>query len=393
MKKFLVCLLAAAALAGPVFGQFKLDGYFNGGIGLGVSNVEGADPWIRSYGVDSERRVGRSRLNGAYSNEEKTAGANFRFQVQGSHEKPNTSGVGLAYGYGWVKPVDMLNIKLGLVDDATWETGDALFKDDNGEGLGVLVKLSPIAGLDLGAGVYTAAYASSDNNNILDSHAGDSLALENGKYTVSAAYTAADLFRAAASYRSWNDNNSAGREGSSQLTGEIRVLAVKNLTAIVVAQVIGLAGSSDFSGSGQINLFETAGYKAGNLGFGLNAAQMLSNKPADKDAGLLFSPWVSYGLGSVTPKLEAAYFMGGGPALADESPLPFRKIGAYKASYDSGDYVFVVRPSVGIKFGADAALEIGDAFFFGEAANFAKDAAGGAALVNMFYLDLTIRFK
>lgn len=383
----------AAALAVPVFAQFKLDGYLNSGIGFGVSNVDGADPQIRSYGVDSERLVGRFRLNGSYSNEEKTAGANFRLQVQGSHSSPNTSGVALAYGYGWIRPVEMLNVKLGLVDDSTWATSDALFKDDNGEGLGVLVKLSPVAGLDLGGGIYTAAYDSSDRNNILDNTAGDPLTLEGGKYTVSAAYTAKELFRTAASYRSWNDNNSSSRDKTSQLTGEISLLAVKNLTAVLAAQIINLAGPNDFSDDGQINLFETVAYKTGNLGFGLNAAQMLNNDPAKKDASLLFNPWVSYSLGSVTPKLEAAYFMGGGPALAGNAPHLYRRIGAYKASYDNGDYLVIARPSVGIKLGADAALEIGDAFFFGEAPGLTKNAAGDAALVNVFYLDLIIRFK
>jgi hypothetical protein len=434
----LALLLLLMAAAGGLWAQeLKFDGYLNSGLGVVVTDKEGEDAYIKAFGVDSESNGYRFRLNGSYTNEAKNAGARLRLQSQ---RRADRGGLfSLPYAYGWVGFFDSkLTLTGGLVMDGTWETVDWYWIDDQGEGLGLLLKAEPVKGLNLGIGAYAISQQSGGSNNILSignssstgynlPNFGDiKLKPEDAKYTFNAAYTMPDTFRLGVSFRTKNRaawtgvtaadiNNDgygySGREESSQLIGEFRLLAVKGLTAVVVGVLDNL---DEFSDKGNIFLSETFGYKVNDdLNLGFNAAQFLYNRvdanddKVDADPGLLFNLWGSYAFGSVVPRLDLVYFLGGQSKTAQwerrgfeaQGGLPGGPTGNYgrKDNDEDDNSVFSVRPSVKINVDSRTFLEIGDIINLDsstkEGAYADKDDAKKSTLLtNVFYVDVKFSF-
>ena len=386
MKRFFCVVLVAVFATALCFAQeLKFDGYLNSGIGLWMSNEEdNDDPQLMIYGVDSERFFGRFRLNGAYANADQTAGANFRLQVQGTGSRTEFGNIPtLAFGYGWIKLADMFTIKAGLVDDGTWATGDGTHNDDQGEGAGVLVRATPITGLDLGVGAYVASYESGSNNNVIPVLPSQ-FVLDEAKYTFNAAYTMDKVFRLMLSGRTKNETEGDSAAKTSHALAEFRLLSINNLTAVVVGELNKL---DDYSDSGETNFYETISYRMGDLSFGLNAAQYLRNVPSGSDAAndlaLRLNPWVSFALneGKMVPRLDVVYFMGG----RQNGTNYHRK--AFSTTYDADSYVINARPSVRFNLDNRTSFEVGDSFYYNMPG---KDADG--VINNVFYADFIIRF-
>ena len=386
MKRFFCVVLVAVFVTAFCFAQeLKFDGYVNSGIGLWMSNEEGNDdPQLMIYGVDSERFFGRFRLNGAYTNADQTIGANFRLQVQGTGSRTESGNIPtLAFGYGWTKLADIFTIKVGLVDDGTWATGDVIYNDDQGEGAGMLVRVSPITGLDLGVGAYVASYESGSNNNVIPVLPSQ-FVFNEAKYTFNAAYTMDKVFRLMLSGRTKNETEGDSAAKTSHALAEFRLLSINNLTAVLVGEVNKL---DDYSDNGEISLYQTIGYRMGDLTFGINAAQYLRNVPSGSDAaddlGLRFNPWVSYALneGKIVPRVDLVYFMGG-----RQNGTNYHRKG-FSTTYDKESYVINARPSVRFNLDNRTSLEIGDSFYFNKPD---KDLDG--VINNVFYTDFVIRF-
>jgi hypothetical protein len=379
MRKVLLGVLVLAAAAGLFAQELKFDGYFNSGLGLVLTNTELPDSVKKEnikvvpFGVDAGVYGYRFRLNGSYANAESTAGAKFRFQAQNTADWRSFS---FPYAYGWFSFLNKIfTVTGGLVDDSTWASGGAILNDDVGEGLGALVKITPVTGLNLGVGAYVITPQSGSSNNILvvpagavktepvaavtkdvfndqsqkigtvtiseattkttqpstSGFSGLDIPLDRIKYTFSAGYTMPDVFKAAVSFRTKNQAGDAvsrydsadaekfdGSGESSKLIFSASVLAVKPLTAVVEVEVDKLESTGTAKDDMNINFYETLGYKIGNLAFGLNAVQYYgkaknagANKVEDKDLGLHFNPWISYTIGSVVPRLDVNYFKAG----------------------------------------------------------------------------------
>jgi len=456
MKKelfvFMTLILVTSAV---VFAQeLKFDGYLNSGLGVVVDNKEGSDPYLKAFGVDGESNGYRFRLNGSYTNEAKNVGARLRLQsqrnltittpvsvtgtaaagtndhthnVSASGNSTNTYGYfSLAYAYGWMSFLEnKITLAGGIVDDSTWQTADWWFNDDAGEGLGLLLKAEPVKGLNLGIGVYTISQQSGGNNNILT--VGGNLPnfgavtpkLDQAKYTFNASYTMTDIFRFGATFRpknraAWSgssagsiistldaDYANSGNYEPSALIGEFRLLAVKNLTAIIVGNVEYLDVLSE---KGNIFFSETFGYKFDNLNVGLNAVQFLYNrKDKSVDPNLLFNPWVSYAFDKIVPRLDLVYFIGGSSKLSSSSNPQwerrgFSAQGGTKLSDINDDLsVFSARPSVKINLDSRTFLEVGDMINY-DFGNFdgayadAGDAKKNSRITNVFYVDVKFSF-
>ena len=386
MKRFFCVVLAAVFATALCFAQeLKFDGYVNSGIGLWMSNEEDHDdPQLMIYGVDSERFFGRFRLNGSYSNAGQSAGANFRLQVQGTGSRTEFGNIPtLAFGYGWIKLADVFTIKAGLVDDGTWTTGDVIYNDDQGEGAGVLLRATPISGLDLGLGAYVASYESGSNNNVIPVLPSQFI-LNEAKYTFNAAYTMDKVFRLMLSGRTKNETGGDSAAKTSHALAEFRLLSVNNLTAIAVGEVNKL---DDYSDNGELNFYETVSYGMGAFGFGLNAAQYIRNVPSESDVAddfaLRLNPWVSYAFseGKLVPRLDLVYFMGG----LQNGQNYHRK--GFLTTYDTDSYVINARPSVRFNLDNRTSFEIGDSFYYNKPG---KDA--DAVINNVFYTDFIVRF-
>jgi len=418
MKKKIAIAVMTVFLAGTIYAQeLKFDGYLNSGLGVAVDDNEDNDAYFKVFGVDSESNGYRFRLNGSYTNEAKNAGA--RFRLQGQRRIDRSGYLSMPYAYGWVGFFDSkITLTGGIVDDGTWTTADWWWNDDQGEGLGLLLKAEPVKGLNLGFGVYTISQQSGGGNNILSIDNGISLPNfanavmkpEDAKYTFNAAYTMPDAFRFGVSFRTKNragwrettppaDYPYTGREEASQLVGEFRLLAVKGLTAVAIGIFDTL---EDFNDAGNITLSETFGYKLENLNLGLNAVQFLYNRGStDIDPGLLFNLWGSYAFGSIVPRLDLAYFIGGQSKTAlsdkqwDRRGFTPTKNGSPDADDDLS--VFSVRPSVKFNLDSRIFLEIGDMINF-DSGNYdgayadSGDAKKRSLLTNVFYVDLKFSF-
>ncbi|MDR0472454.1 MAG: hypothetical protein LBH43_02115 [Treponema sp.] len=384
----IAAVLALSFAAATALGaqELKLDGYVNSGLGIKFTDEDSpaGEAKLMIYGVDSERYLGRFRLNGAYTNEAKNAGANFRIQVQGN----GTYGGGtmanlpsLAFGYGWVKPIDQITIKAGLVDDSTFRTVDVFLNDSLSEGPGVFTRITPMAGLDFGFGAYAASYQSGSNNNFLDASIPSQIKLADAKYTAYAAYTMDKTFRFMAGFR--NENKVLGNSdySPSELLTELRIMAVDNLTAVVVGQIQNLVTDDD-SKDLIMKFYETFAYKMDAITLGLNAAQYMSGADGT-DMCIQINPWFSYAMneGKIVPRLDIVYFMGG-----EQNSVNYHRRGLrVTAAYNGDNSIVNARPSVKINLDSRNSLEIGDSFYY----DLTKDAE---KMTNVFYLDFVTRF-
>jgi len=183
----------------------------------------------------------------------------------------------------------------------------------------------------------------------------------------------------------------------------LRVLAVKNLTAVVVGTFDKL---EKFEKRGNIMFSETFGYKLDNLNVGLNAVQFLYNRTdasdnkIDYNPGLLFNPWVSYTIDKIVPRLDLVYFMGGQSKTANGNNQwerrGFANVAKEKDAKD--DYsVFSIRPSVKLNLDNRTFLEIGDMINIDSATKDgaykdSSDATKKSLFSNVFYVDVKFSF-
>ncbi|MDR0502561.1 MAG: hypothetical protein LBH16_04490 [Treponema sp.] len=406
MKKSVVITVIFMIITGTVCAPDKLDaqdlkfdGYIESGLGVWSTNDENQDTLVKAFAVDSERDGYRFRFNGIYQNEEKNAGARFRFQSQG---RMDTAGYfSLPYAYGWVTFLNnIFNLAGGIIDDSAYTTADWWFNDDSGEGLGLLLKINPVTGLSLGIGSYVISQQSSGSNNILQTGSGlpnfgnIRLKPDEVKYTFNAAYTLADAFRIGAGFRpknnaGWNDGQetNTGREETSQLTGELRLLAVKDLTAVI----IGILNKLDeFRDNGDITLSETFAYRINReFTLGFNAVQFFYNRPADKNPAFLFYLWGSYAFGKIVPRLDLAYFINGRSNTTTSSAVYHRR------GFTPGDdlSVFSIRPSIKINLDSKTFLEIGDVINLDSSKNdIYHSNTKNSMCSNVFYIDMKWSF-
>ncbi|MDR0601744.1 MAG: hypothetical protein LBG42_05120 [Treponema sp.] len=415
MKRVLFCLLLPVVFF-TVYAvhaqELKFDGYLNSGVGLVITDRQIADPYdsakarsarpyFTAFGVDSEQWGYRFRLNGSWTNKDANAGVKFRLQAQ-SQNTVAARAITVPTAQGWVKFLDgVITVNGGIVNDGTWETGDVYLNDDLGEGLGLLMKLSPLKGLDFGLGAYTiSSLGGGDNNALARSIASNTADFDDVKYTVNLAWTMPDVFRAKISWRNKNRAGAAGsgntvratpgRDESSRLLVSAGLLAVKGLTAVVAADFDNIqsfstvktgdmnawggtvASGGRINNSGKLNFHEALGYKVSDLSVGFNASQFVSFAERDVtnsftgittqekvDASLFFNPWVSYSLGNIVPRLDLVYMMGGAPNGSSNTAEGKYYRRGYDPNYTRETWVFGIRPSVKFNFGS-CFLELGD---------------------------------
>jgi hypothetical protein len=412
-----VIVVAYSWGGGVLFAQeFKWNGYVNSGLGLvstdqkiddpaGGSKSKAVTPYLTAFGVDSWQYGYRLRLDGSFINKDENAGIKVRFQSQGT----SNQFFAIPYAYGWVKFLNQIfTVSGGLVDDGTWNSGGAILganDPDQGEGLGALVKISPLAGLDIGLGVYAIQNQGGDVNNRLGKElAKNKVDWDKAKYTFNVGYTVPDIVKIVGTARleNWtrDEQSSPGKPAlqTSRAIVAAKLLSVKGLNAILEAEFVNLDAFGD---EGKLNIYETLGYKIDDLGFGLNAVQFTSNVEAEKTAGLEFNPWVNYAIGNIIPQLDLVYFYGGQSTLAaaatgTNANTKYNRFTSYTSKYD-GDYsVFSVRPSVKFAFGSSAFIEVGDLINFekGPEGTYGhpEDKKKDSRITNVVYVDFKWSF-
>ncbi|MDR2966308.1 MAG: hypothetical protein LBU88_11120 [Treponema sp.] len=448
MKKYLIIAILTVFITGSVFAQnITLDGYINSGLGLIITDSKSHEPQIRAFGVDSESQGYRFRLNGSTQNEERTIGARFRLQgqrnltfpssvnitgsgsvldsngdpvaggdyvdVNGTATFTNTYGyLSMPYLYGWVNLLDnKFYAAAGLVDDSTYQTADWWYNEDQTEGLGILVRLAPVNGLSIGVAAYTISQLSGGSNNMLaggpPNFTDRAINAKDAKYVFALAYTLPDAFHLGVSYRTKNKAAWSGYSGTDyrynrdnfeldQIIGELRILAIKGITAVVVGVVDNLRDSKDQN----LIFSETFTFKINDqFTLGLNAVQFLYNRSVSMDPSFLFNAWGSYAFGNVIPRIDLVYMTGGRSRLSTTDGRYHRKgfqerMGV--ADVDDDYSVFSVRPSVRFNLNSRTHIEIGNMLNFdsynGNETASGFIGAGNNRMSNVFYLDFRWSF-
>jgi hypothetical protein len=335
-----------------------------------VYKSQAVKPYLTAFGVDSWQPGYRLRLDGAYTNKNGNAGAKIRFQSQAT----TRNFFSIPYAYGWVKFLDnVFTISGGLVDDGTWNSGGAILGNndpDQGEGLGALVKITPVSGVDVGFGVYAISTLGGGDNQVLARElTNNKIDLDKAKYTFNLAYTLPDVFKVTGTARvnNWTRTDTPDINKPSQTSRAIvaaRLLAVKNLNAVVEAD---FANLNTFGGDGLLTFYETLGYKIEDVGFGLNSVQWTSNVKAQNKSALEINPWVNYSFGSIIPQLDFVYVHGGQSTLnaaasSERTAIntKYNRFTSYEPTWDYKYSVFSVRPSIKFALDGNTFIELGD---------------------------------
>ena len=372
--------------------ELKFDGYFNSGLGIVYTTHADTDTFLKAFGVDSEQNGYRFRLNGSYTNEEENAGVKFRLQSQSRLDQGGY--FSLPFVFGWMRFLnDVVYLAGGIVDDTAWQTADWWINDDAGEGLGALLKLAPVTGLNLGCGAYLISQQAAGSNNIFILNLGSVLPnygsitpkIADAKYVFSVSYTMPDLFYLGASFRlknkaGWNGTIDTdiygyiydGRQESSQLIGEFRFLGLENLTAVAAAS---LDNIQEFDTEGNVIISQTFMYELNRMTLGLNAAEFMYNrknlfgKKIPYKPGLVFNLWGTYTISKFIPRLDLVYFFGGQSKAGGDGTFMWHRRGyvnypVYKINTNDNRSrsVFGFRPSVRFDLTSGASVEIGDIF-------------------------------
>jgi len=421
-------------------------GYLNSGLGFVTTGYSDEDNLVKAFGADSGQNGFRFRLDGSF-NMGNVAGVNIRFQAQNRLDRGGYFSLPYVYGWTrfWVRPLNTIfGISAGIIDDSTWQTSDWWINDDNGEGLGVLLRAIPIDGLELGVGAYIFSQQSGGNNNILDFGGINiygnrentlpnfgNIKLKPGyvKYVFSAAYTYCiieeitypivieedpvyreEVFYVGISFRTKNkagwdsihpnpdiDTTYLGRDESSKLIGDFRFLRLAHLTAVVAFSLDKL---DDFRKNGDIVISETFAYRIKDLKFGFNnelnfgidAVQFFYKRENAHKPGMLFNLWGSYAFDRIVPRLDLTYLMGGVSSLGGDKEYMWHRKSFLNIPSETQDLAVVsARASVRFNVNNLTFIELGDmlSYDYGKTGAFADSSNINkkSRLSNAVYLD------
>jgi hypothetical protein len=311
MKKIMAALLVAALVAGSAFGQtLKIGGRVDTGFALQTS----ADPEppvdngpsFTPYAQDANVSAFRINLDVTATNAAGNAGVEFRFRADATNE----GSFKVPYAEGWWKPLDILKVTAGFIDDGSFNslgTNDG----DVDEGLGTLLVLSPTSDFSIGAGVYYGKFASGKP---INDTASTPVYLKDAKYTFGAKYTVPGIVALAGSFRTGEVQNSTDpdalpynmNEPSAAVFGA-SLLAVPNLKAAVELKAERLDKFGDF---GTTTVYENFVYTLDALQVGVNGREKLFQADGFETA-ILVHPFVQYTTGKFVPRLDFGYIING----------------------------------------------------------------------------------
>jgi hypothetical protein len=302
-QPFLILLLILA-VAGGAFAQesaVKISGSVNTGL-ENVYRTTDTEDWqgekettqdFYPYAHDADVNNIRADVN-VDAEVDENVSVHTKFRYEGSL-------LAVPYAYGKVTAFNIVDIYGGLVDNGAWATaGDKA--DDVGEGLGGLVQIRPIEGLNVGFGVYDVTGK------------GNSTIFLDTTFTYGASYTMADTFRAEISGKTQGQKMQALFAGAE-------IFAIPNLG--LALEVWSDTLSSTDTGW---TIDEKVSYDLGALDFGVTLWQFI-NLPnfgvaenvlgtlrgswEEYSLGIKGNIWASYELGAFVPKLEIYGGLGG----------------------------------------------------------------------------------
>jgi len=276
MKKLIVLLLALA-MVGAVSAQAAAPApapalTFSGYLNTGFQYDTGTD-LVSLYGAYAGQ-ISRLRLNAAYTNGD--FGVNFRYQ---SNDSATAPAVGQALVWGNLFN-NMVTFKAGKLNDYTWATPYNSFGNFDGK-TGIQVQVKPVAGLNFGVFVPVTAAGATPINTFKD-------------MSIAGKYSAAGL-------ADFLVNLNLGA-AANELIGSVNVTAVKDLTAIVEADITDITDVAN-----TLYLDEYLSYAMGDLSVGAYIDQTFGTPFAWS-----VTPEVDYVMGNV--ELYASFMYDSGNA-------------------------------------------------------------------------------
>ena len=478
-----VVLLLSMVVTGGLWAQMTFGGLVSSGLGL-LGNTYGDNRTvIKPYTVTDNAQGILMRLNGGYTNQDKTAGVEVRLQMNSTLQYGYLS---IPHAYGWANFLsNNIQLKGGLIAaDGDYNMGDFWCgaPQNMSLGLGGFFKATPTAipGLSLGFGVFTLTQQGGANNSILAvggppdgttgrlaNFAQNNLDWRDIKYTYHFMYNVPNAFRTTGNFR-WKNKAGmlntvaqlnafppinydvlgfyTGMQENSEFNGDLRLLAVPGLEAVVAYRFINV---HEFDINGDVIVSETLSYKFGDLKLGLNMVQFLYfrkagnglgggrgvtqgqidalvpgwphgyTQPSELDEKVSMSPSFFFNLygelaiDKLLPRLDVNFFANGASNIGNLTRIGntnrndfwnsaacnrtgFVNISIPKDA-DISYAVFSVRPSLKINLDARTSIEIGDIinydFSNAEGAYMdSNDASKTSQITNAFYIDFKWTF-
>ena len=325
MKRALIVLLLLA-VAGGLFAQISFGGHVRSGLVVAVPD-EG-DPAFGVYNPDPNNAF-RFELNGAYTNADANAGANLRFRM-------NETAWGGEYAYAWFKPLDILWLYGGKMDNNRWGTfGGYDASGDVGSPTGFHLRLDPVPGASLGVGIAPA---------LVDGVWGE---FADASYRFGVRYTASGLLDAAANIA----YNGASEVTNANAGVNILALASAGFSRLAIDVAVRNLGDA-FDTTGTFGVGPRIEFKVGDLSGGLRA-QVYIPVVDGQDLDTAATVWGSYPIGSITARLGAGFELKGGFKAANSTgTFDYREWDALpKAIGGADDPLVVVKPSLAFNIG------------------------------------------
>ncbi|MDR0722309.1 MAG: hypothetical protein LBF75_05880 [Treponema sp.] len=303
LSAVLIGLLSGVSAFAQNGGGLSFDGVIASGIGWYFD-----DDGSKMFAVDNymETAGGWFRLNAALDNAEKTSGIKFRMEAQPA----STNGLYpfVRYFYGYTNLFgDMVTLKGGMVDDATFATAGDSIGTDGDEGLGGLLIIKPFSMLKLGFGAYIGPRSSDKILNIKSASNGELDALD-GAYTASFAFSLPDVFDYTLGYRfkfkNKDESDPDNQEKTDRLVTGVNIRALKNVTLAFDTLINGI---SDKSITGMYAL--TTAYSDDPLTVGLDT--MIQSSDGKDAPALGFMLYGSYAVKKLVPRMDVYFGIGG----------------------------------------------------------------------------------
>ena len=277
MKKALIVLLILA-LAGGLFAQdISFSGHVQTGMFIDILKADD-DVHVRADDDDAGVPV-RADFTAAVDDGNWGAVIGFR------------SDTGNAYvhnAYGWLKPVDMLKISAGIIDDGIWGTRGEL-DDGVATGGGLRFEIMPIDGLNLGAFFSyphgTGVYAEKIGNFF-------------GETAFGFEYEA-DAFYVSAALKLFSEETDGSANGYENKIDDTDMKLIFGAGVNLGALALELSGKVDHLGSygdvGWAEIYEEAKFGVSDaLQVGLLLGEALQGPDPSGLVGLKVKPWVEF---------------------------------------------------------------------------------------------------
>ena len=376
MKKALIVLLLLAFVAGGLFAQFS----FSGRVDSGLAIFKYADVDDLTFGsISRQLDAGgtRAEINANITNEAGNAGLSFRLRVMGA----TFSALNYRWAYGWIKGFDgLLEARGGRIQGSDFDTLDALSDGDTlYDSYGLQFYVTPLDMFKVGLGAYTTSYLGSGDlakdaftgwfgfgvyvADILDFVAqmrfGRDLFDAYASFSVTAIQNVDILFTAGL-FNLLDPEYAVGATAATD--GHWQYPDGPAWAPVWVPAAAATPGTLKKDGV-DMYFYEQFGYGGiENLGLNLGLVQSIST--ADS-ADLYFRGviWLTYAMGSITPRLDLNFVTGGGYNVGsfyftgqssdpdDGSP--------FMPTYDKDNMYMTLIPSVQFQVARNCFLDVG----------------------------------